>query len=258
MRHFTKTVSTIVGSCSTRTVLTVWVLTSLAAALAGPFGTYNSQPFMLRLGYWAFVIGVSVPVGAIIRVLWQQFLGDKKEWVEDLFVVVTLTVVFGPMLVLLNLGMILHTDHPAIDWRLSVVATFFVGAAIVGIGRVMRSSAEDSASGEMTRRRDRLFDRINAPEGVRLTKVSSDNHYIKIRTDDNAEHRILMRLRDAVTEIDVEDGIWAHRSHWVALKQVQSIEIVNGKEVLKMRHGCDVPIGPKYRSQLIERVALPA
>jgi len=62
------------------------------------------------LGYWAFVIGVSVPVGAIIRVLWQQFLGDKKEWVEDLFVVVTLTVVFGPMLVLLNLGMILHTE----------------------------------------------------------------------------------------------------------------------------------------------------
>gem|GEM_PF-6292039 len=244
MRHFTKTVSTIVGSCSTRTVLTVWVLTSLAAALAGPFGTYNSQPFMLRLGYWAFVIGVSVPVGAIIRVLWQ--------------VVVTLTVVFGPMLVLLNLGMILHTDHPTIDWRLSVVATFFVGAAIVGIGRVMRSSAEDSASGEMPQRRDRLLDRINAPEGVRLTKVSSDNHYIKIRTDDDAEHRILMRLRDAVTEIDVEDGIWAHRSHWVALKQIQSIEIVNGKEVLKMRHGCDVPIGPKYRPQLIERVAVSA
>jgi len=244
VRHFTKTVSTIVGSCSTRTVLTVWVLTSLAAALAGPFGTYNSQPFMLRLGYWAFVIGVSVPVGAIIRVLWQ--------------VVVTLTVVFGPMLVLLNLGMILHTDHPTIDWRLSVVATFFVGAAIVGIGRVMRSSAEDSASGEMPQRRDRLLDRINAPEGVRLTKVSSDNHYIKIRTDDDAEHRILMRLRDAVTEIDVEDGIWAHRSHWVALKQIQSIEIVNGKEVLKMRHGCDVPIGPKYRPQLIERVAVSA
>ena len=258
MRHFTKTVGTIIGNCSTLTVLTVWMLTSLAAALSGPFGTYNSQPFMLRFGYWALVIGVSVPVGATIRVLWQQFLGDKKEWVEDLFVVVTLTVVFGPMLVLLNLCMILHTDHPAVDWRLSVVATFFIGAAIVGIGRVMGSSTEDLGSDESPEQRDRLLDRINAPEGVRLTKVSSDNHYIKIRTDDDAEHRILMRLRDAVTEIDVEDGIWVHRSHWVALQQIQSIEIVNGKEVLKMRHGCDVPIGPKYRSQLIERVALPA
>ena len=213
---------------------------------------------MLRLGYWAFVIGVSVPVGAIIRILGQQLLNEKQEWIEDLFVVVTLTVVFGPMLVVLNLWMILHTDHPAVDWRLSVVATFFIGAAIVGIGRVIRSSAEDLASDGSSHRRDRLLDRINAPEGVRLTKVSSDNHYIKIRTDDNTQHRILMRLRDAVTEIDVEDGIWVHRSHWVALKHVQSIEIVNGKEVLKMRHGCDVPIGPKYRPQLIERVALSA
>ena len=258
MRHLTKTVSTIIGSCSTLTVLAVWILTSLAAALAGPFGTYNSQPFILRLGYWALVIGVSVPIGATIRVLWQQFLGDKLEWVEDLVVVVTLTVVFGPMLVLLNLWMILHTDHPDLDWRLSVVATFFIGAAIVGIGRLIRSSTEDSGSAETSQQRDRLLERINAPEGVRLAKVSSDNHHIKIRTDDNAEHRILMRLRDAVTEIDVEDGIWVHRSHWVAFQQIRSIEIVNGKEVVKMRYGCDVPIGPKYRSKLIERGALTA
>nr|WP_237693339.1 LytTR family DNA-binding domain-containing protein [Octadecabacter algicola] len=102
------------------------------------------------------------------------------------------------------------------------------------------------------RSRDRLLDRIGAPEGVRLKRVSSDNHHIVIKTTDNQVYRELMRLRDAVADIDVEPGICVHRSHWVALSQITAVETTDGREHVSMPCGCKLPVGPKYRSNLVE------
>jgi DNA-binding LytR/AlgR family response regulator len=49
-----------------------------------------------------------------------------------------------------------------------------------------------------------------------LSRISSDDHDIRVITNDGEEYRLLMRLRDAVAEIDLEPGLCVHRSHWVA------------------------------------------
>jgi DNA-binding LytR/AlgR family response regulator len=49
-----------------------------------------------------------------------------------------------------------------------------------------------------------------------LSRISSDNHDIRVITNDGEEYRLLMWLRDAVAEIDLEPGLCVHRSHWVA------------------------------------------
>jgi hypothetical protein len=65
-------------------------------------------------------------------------------------------------------------------------------------------------------RKDRLFNRFPANNGARLSRISSDNHDIRVITNDGEEYCLLMRLRDAVAEIDLELGLYVHRSHWLA------------------------------------------
>jgi hypothetical protein len=65
-------------------------------------------------------------------------------------------------------------------------------------------------------RKDRLFNRFPANNGARFSRISSENHDIRVITNDDEEYRLLMRLRDAVAEIDLVLGLCVHRSHWLA------------------------------------------
>lgn len=235
-----------------------WIVISIVVALAGPFGTFASQSIGWRLMYWTLIIGVSIPIAIAARVFWTEIGKSYSLWVRDILVALTMTVTFGPLLTGFNYWIVGVVDHPSVDWRLTVVATFFISLAAIAVGNVIRASVERTKTKPETEQRDRLFDRIDAVDGARLVKVSSDNHHVRILTDDWVEHRILMRLRDAVAEIDVEKGICVHRSHWVALHMIDGIEVVDGKEVVRLGSDCIVPIGPKYRHQLVDAGAIAA
>lgn len=243
---------------SAATILIVWAFVTLVAAWAGPFGTYSSQPFLSRLGYWGFLIGTSVPIGRAAQLFWRQTLDSKPQWVQDLLAVLTMMLVFGPLLVAFNSWMTGPLNHSGMDWRLSLSAIFLIGVSTLGVERLVRATISPVVSQGPSKRRDRLLDRIDVADDVRLAHVSSDNHHVWIATNDGAEHRILMRFRDAVTEIDVENGVCVHRSHWVSLRQIQSIELRDGKEVVRMKRGTLIPIGAKYRPHLVETGAIAA
>ncbi|MDA9207474.1 LytTR family transcriptional regulator [Octadecabacter sp.] len=237
--------------CTIRVVV-AWAVIAVVTAIAGPFGTFDSQPFVWRLGYWSSVIAVSLPIAISIRVFWHEIINANPIWLEDQFVVLTMAIVFGPLLVSFNNWMVNHVEHPALDWRLTVASTYLISLAAVSLGNIFRGSVSSEKEVAVLQRRDRLMERIDVAEGARLAKVSSDNHHVRIVTDDGVEHRVLMRLRDAVAEIDVEDGICVHRSHWIALHHIDRMDIVDNKEVVRMLCGQIVPVGPKYRSQLVQ------
>ena len=99
--------------------------------------------------------------------------------------------------------------------------------------------------------KDRLFAQFSADSGVRLLQISSDNHHIRVIANDGEEHRLLMRLRDAVAEIDLELGLYVHRSHWAARSEIVRVVHERGRKVVELASGETVPIGSKYRPDLI-------
>ena len=258
MRHVSQKILAAYARFFSPSLFVGWFLIAAVCALAGPFGTLINQPFGWRFLYWAIVIGASLPIAVAARVVWHEVIQAEPLLLEDFLVAVTMTAVFGTLLNALNMWMLGEGDQPAIGKSITYLATFLITSTIIIIENLLRKSVEENGPRLQRQKRDRLLDRIDAADGARLTKVSSDNHHVRITTDDMREYRILMRLRDAVAEIDVEDGFCVHRSHWVARDCIVCVEVVNGKEVVRMKCDSIVPIGPKYRSNLIDAGSIAA
>ncbi|RAN40578.1 MULTISPECIES: LytTR family DNA-binding domain-containing protein [unclassified Hyphomonas] len=80
-----------------------------------------------------------------------------------------------------------------------------------------------------------------------LWAISSEDHYLRVYTN-LGEELILMRLADAVRELDGAPGVQVHRSWWVAKAGISDARRDNGKLVLVLKNGTDVPVSRTYQT----------
>ncbi|WP_428407515.1 LytTR family DNA-binding domain-containing protein [Hyphococcus sp.] len=81
--------------------------------------------------------------------------------------------------------------------------------------------------------------------GAALYAVSSEDHYLRIHTD-RGEELILMRLSDAMRELEGADGLQTHRSWWVARDGVDNIARDNGKQKIVLKSGAEAPVSRSF------------
>ena len=78
-----------------------------------------------------------------------------------------------------------------------------------------------------------------------LVSLSAEDHDMRVTTAYGTK-LLLIRLSDAIKEVGDTRGIQIHRSHWVALDQIQKVERSGdcGKVTMKDESSC--PISRKY------------
>lgn len=230
----------------------IWILFTVVVAISGPFGTYAALTLGLRFLYWGGMTGLAFLIAITLRVTWRVILKDGPSWREDALVVFPLVAMSGPLVELAN-HLIWPDEVDLVSWQLVCMVMLFICIFVVALRRMNHGQLWP-----VSNQRDRLLTRIGAPKGARLGRVSSDNHHIRIKLVDGEEIRVLMRLRDAVADIDVEPGIYVHRSHWVALSQICEVETTDGREQVSLPCGNKLPVGPKYRDNLVQAGVLSA
>jgi hypothetical protein len=215
---------------------------ALTVSLLGPFGSY-AEPLQERLvrsfaygffgGLWiwpvmrlviragvragfpelftmvAGLVVLSVPVAAISRAIARLLSPDGagSEPVQLFFGVLTMVVPFG-------LGY-LYLDR----W----------------IERASGSPAPKSA------RHPRLFDRLPPQLGREVLALQAEDHYVRVHTRAGST-LLLMRLADAIAELDGLAGLRTHRSWWVAHEGVAAARIEGRRAVLTLRNGVEAPV----------------
>lgn len=81
-----------------------------------------------------------------------------------------------------------------------------------------------------------------------LHAISSEDHYLRVHTS-LGEELILMRLADAVRELSGADGLQVHRSWWVAKAGITDEKRVDGRSLLVLPSGTEVPVSRSYRGK---------
>jgi hypothetical protein len=88
----------------------------------------------------------------------------------------------------------------------------------------------------------RFLDRVPGNlKGGAIYAVQAEDHYLRIRTSKGSD-LILMRLSDAIVELEGIEGAQTHRSWWVAKDGIAEVRRVDGRVALALKDGSEAPV----------------
>ncbi len=231
---------------------------SIVLALAGPFGTYDGMSLPLRLGYWGLVVFTSIPFGYVTRYLAASWARTPSALSIVVLPAALMTVAYTPVLYLIvrHIGQATGTTGEVLIWLGGLVA--IVSVCVNCVRWVLgRTAAEDLASivppqdpptavVEPVAAPPRLLSRLDGLPCTEVLRLSARDHYVDVVTR-RARKSLLLRLSDAMAEVEGIPGAQVHRSHWVALAAVARARRQGTRIVLDLVDGSTVPVSRGYR-----------
>ncbi len=226
---------------------------ALVLTVAGAFGT-GAEPFHERLIYWLIVMAVGSAWAESCQLLLARWVDmDERPWRH----ILALTgLVAGPMCLFVWAATGLFFDgelYPVSALPLLAVPVATVTAALCALGVFLgreapiRTHAAAEAAGPA-----RFIERLPLHlYGARLIAVEAEDHYLRVHTDRGSD-LILMRLSDALNELEGLEGAQTHRSWWVARDAVRGASRGDGRATLALDGGLTAPVSRRYARALRE------
>ena len=232
--------------------LTIWIVATVVAIVAGPFGTFSALDFLQRLAYWGLISGTSIFLGyvgvAISNMIWKE---DR---------IITQTVVGGALAIVIistNVWAISRLQiwgtgpRPSFGLLLSYITLIAAAATLV---KYLANKAIPWQKAEVDRDETappapRLLRRIPKATDDTVLHLSVQDHFVDITTATETVS-VRMRFRDALDELDGLEGMRVHRSHWVAKSAIEQVEKDQARLFLKLINGTRVPVSRNYRPAL--------
>jgi hypothetical protein len=148
------------------------------------------------------------------------------------------------LLVWAHAGWVLGTDIPVRNLHILYGPVLIISTAMTALmilisqpGAVTHAPA---AGAEM--KPVRFMERLPAKlKGAVIYAVSSEDHYLRLHTSKGSD-LILMRLTDAIVELEGLEGAQTHRSWWVAKDAVESTRRDGDKMVLILKGDVEAPV----------------
>jgi hypothetical protein len=218
-------------------------------AVSGAFGS-NDVSLTRRLIYW---IGLMFAGSLIGNVIARPIFGSRyfaaRPWLGCILVTFLLT---PPLAVVVWAASNLTYD---LDWNPFRIVTSSPPVAMISFAMTIITYLADRRPvethvGPAGSPPPRFLDRLPMKlKGAELYAVEAEDHYLRLHTDRGSD-LILMRLSDAVGELDGIEGAQTHRSWWVAKHAVVEVSRGDGRATFVLRNGARAPVSRSYARAL--------
>lgn len=256
---------------SQRNGLIVATIAALLMTMTGALGT-GAVGTPTRLAYWLGIMLTGHFIGTgVTAVVWQWRRFADRPWLEGSIVAVGIS---APMTAVVLAGSVLVFGFAPADanslanfYLIVLAITAVLTALSYALGRpaAARARADDrlapadpaplaAPSEPMSApARPRLADRLPpALRAATIDALEAEDHYLRVHTDAGSD-LVLMRMGDAIAEMDAVEGARTHRSWWVRRAAVTAVDRADGRATLTLRGGLKVPVS---RTQARELAAL--
>lgn len=224
-------------------------------ALSGAF-TDADASLGQRLAYWLPMMGIGALWGGFIaRALFPDDLEEGwrgRLWLSCLLAALAMS---APFAGLVWLATWLAFDH-RIPWR--GLPYLFGSVFVLALAMTVLNTLVESRRQAIRRlsaipvppRPVRFLERLPPRlRGAELYAIAAEDHYLRLHTS-KGQDLILLRLSDAIEELQGLEGAQVHRSWWVARAAVEDVRRGDGRAVLTLKSGVEVPVSRTYSRQL--------
>lgn len=214
-------------------------------ALVGPLGTYELLNTIQRMFYWFAISGVGLLLALTVSPA-IYFLVSRTgcHWILSAICggicagpFVTVYVLFmNTQITMLGFGILSGI------WNLLLVCIMISIAGTI-IFLVLFKEFRHPFESDRVQPKDspNLLTRLEPGKRGPVLSLQARGHYIEVVTT-NGSQLVLMRLKDAIRELDDTDGRQVHRSWWVSKNAVKGVKRIKGKPQLTLPDGKTVPV----------------
>jgi hypothetical protein len=213
-------------------------------AVSGAF-TSTAVPLPTRLLYWVPVMMIGAALGRVTSVLVSRIpRATSNEWVFGLLLAVALSIPSTLVIWLytstffglrLTLGTLPYFAGTVFMVSLTMTAIMMM---VSRPGRVTHAPAGAPSTPASVRFLERLPPKL---KGAALYAVSAEDHYLRLHTSKGSD-LILMRMSDAIAELEGLEGAQTHRSWWVARDAVETTRRDGDRLALILTGGAEAPV----------------
>lgn len=221
-------------------------------AFAGAFDT-GPTPLAIRLLYWVPLLAGGALLGQVMSALVSRApRATANPWVFG--ALLTLAIAIPATLIVWGYtDLVFKTAIPIAGLPVLFGSVLTISAAMTAImvtvnwpGRMTHAAtAVIGAPVQAPRFADRLPAKL---KGAVIYAVSAEDHYLRLHTSKGSD-LILMRLGDAIGELEGLEGAQIHRSWWVARDAVEGVRLDGDKVTLALKGGASAPVSrPNVRA----------
>jgi hypothetical protein len=229
------------------------------AALAGGFlaasGAFETgdSPVLARFLYWIPVMLIGALGGIVVSVL-----VDHGGWFDDnpplqgAVIAVALTIPLTGVTWAIT-GLAFHEGRLApAQLILFAGPVFIVTCVMTALNYFTQKAPPETHAAAAGAAPPRFIERLPVKlRGAEILAVEAEDHYLRLHTS-KGQDLILMRLSDAVAELEGLEGAQVHRSWWVAKAAVADARRGDGRATLTLTDGATVPVSRAYARALRE------
>lgn len=222
-------------------------------ASAGAFGSGEAS-WPVRYAYWLIVMAGGAAIGAgVSNLVGRRGWFEKNIWLQGALITVLVSI---PLTVLVMTAMtgVFGGSGSWRNWPWYAAPVVLISAVMTALNYLVnRTPPQTHAPAEpATAPPVRFLERLPGKlRGSDLYAVEAEDHYLRLHTSFGSD-LILLRLADAVAELEGIEGAQTHRSWWVARSAVASAARSDGRATLTLKDGAVAPVSRTYAKALRE------
>lgn len=236
-----------------------WIRGGLVAAISGLFLTFSGAfgtddaPLGVRLTYWMGLMALGYVWGAFVTGFFFRQGGMGRTgnvWLAAIIAALLMSTPFTAVVWLAS-RLMFNSNIPVRGLPILFGAVLLVSLAITAINLLIETRR--AGDGETAAAPPKFLERLPIRlRGAEVWAVEAEDHYLRLHTS-KGQDLILMRLADAVSELEGIEGAQVHRSWWVARDAIADARRGDGRATLTLKDGSEVPVSRTYAGELRDK-----
>lgn len=145
--------------------------------------------------------------------------------------------------------------HRTLRWEVvleTALPVLVISAAMTALNYLSDRAPRETHAAPAGAAPARFFDRLPLRlRGADIYAVEAEDHYLRLHTS-RGQDLILMRLTDAIAELEGVEGAQTHRSWWVARDGIDAAKRGDGRARLTLKTGAEAPVSRTFARALRE------
>lgn len=223
-------------------------------AVSAPFDSGDVFNLVQRFFYWGAIAATTFFLGFFIN-LSVSLLIEKhtdKRLISRIVSSVLAGIAVGIWVYFINTYVLSLIEPSWIDFSIFTLTCVVIAGSVSALMFILNDTITEIENtikpSTKTKSQSSFYKRLPKKLGTDIISLNAQDHYVEVTTPKGKE-LVLIRLSDAIAELEDIEGEQIHRSWWISKKHLADTKRKNGRLYLVLSNQNEIAVSRSYLEQ---------